>query len=277
MVQQKTPRAMRLGVFFHILFGIALIQTSWAQGACNVKDFDEVVRLARVADGDTLILTDGRKVRVLGINSPELPTRARAGEPLATEAKRAAEKFFAQSETLGLVFDRESRDRYGRLLAHVYDAKGRSLAGQLLRDGLAFQVAVPPNLTYQSCLQGQEDIAREKALGVWQHTDWRPRAASRLTPNDTGFMRVTGRVTKVSGRSDIWIDLDGPLVLRIAARDKSLFGAQNWQDWQGKKIEVRGWIVNRETRETRTRGFKPLRLDLRSPLAVEVDVRGDGR
>lgn len=273
MSTQKTPRALSLGVFFRALLVLLLLQASWVQAFCPVPKVDEQVQLARVVDGDTLVLTDGRKVRVLGINSPEMASGGKSAEPLAVEARRAAQKFLSKSKSLGLVFDQDPKDRYGRLLAHVYDEQGRSLAAQLLREGLAFHIVVPPNQTQHSCLHQQEEVARKKALGVWGHAYWQPKSASQLTSDDQGFMRIRGRVTSVSGKKEIWIELDGPLVLHVSARDKQLFGSVNWKEWKGKSIEVRGWVVNRETRETRSRGLKPLRLDLRSPYAIRLEAR----
>ncbi len=266
MPNPKTPSASRLGVFYLCLGGALLVLAGSAQALCPAPRVDEQVRLARVHDGDTLQLADGRRVRVLGINTPEVAGSQRQEEALGRAARAAAESFFRGSSRIKLMFDEEKQDRYGRLLAHVYDESGQSLAARLLRDGLAFQVVVPPNRVERECLSRQESAARAEGLGVWRHKYWRSRDAADLDlKRDTGFLRVSGRVVRVTEGRDIWVELDGPLVLRIRSADKRYFTGKPWRRWQDQRLEARGWIINRQTPDTAKKGFKPLQLDVRTP------------
>lgn len=242
----------------------------FAQAGCPASKIDEVARVAHIYDGDTLRLDDGRRIRVLGINSPENGGKHSQAEPLGAEAKRLAQAFFRRDKKVQLAFDPQKRDRYGRHLAHVYDTKGRSLAAHLLAKGLAFHILVPPNTTDAECLRQQEDRARLAGKGVWRESYWRARNVAELELTDNGFLRVQGRVVKITDGRDIWIELDGPLVLKIAAGDKSHFGHYQWRSWQGKTLEVTGWVVNRSSAETRKKGFKPLQLQLRSAYSVRL-------
>jgi endonuclease YncB( thermonuclease family) len=80
----------------------------------------ELVQVARVSDGDTLKLQDGRSVRVLGINAPEIVHGNRPGQPLGRESRAAAQAFIDASKgKVRLGFERETHDHYGRFLAHV--------------------------------------------------------------------------------------------------------------------------------------------------------------
>src|SRR5690606_30882149 len=141
-------------------------------------------------------------IRVLGINSPELATKHSAkqsdpklvNQPLAVAAKQAAEAFFKGTQELQLSYDHQRKDRYGRHLAHVYNARGQSLAAKLLRDGLAFHVVLAPNDSDAGCLQQQEVLAREAGIGIWREPYWRARRADTLTLDDVGFLRIQGRV-----------------------------------------------------------------------------------
>src|SRR5574337_1328007 len=74
---------------------------------------DELVRVKRVYDGDTVLLEDGRTVRYLGINAPEFQ------EPFYLKAKRSNESL-VMGRNIRLELDQERTDGYGRVLAYVY-------------------------------------------------------------------------------------------------------------------------------------------------------------
>ena len=76
-------------------------------------------------DGDTVRLKDNRRVRLLGINAPELRRKNHPGEALAIEARNALRALVEQhSYRAGLRFGSERDDRYGRTLAHLYVIPG---------------------------------------------------------------------------------------------------------------------------------------------------------
>jgi micrococcal nuclease len=269
----KTPRAQTPGVFFRLLKQAAILSfglccaAAWAE--CPAARTDEVVKIKQVSDGDTVRLADGRRVRIIGINAPEIEGKHRRAESQAKVATRAAAAFFTDGR-IWLEFDAQRTDRYGRLLAHAYNNKGQSLAVHLLERGLAFHIGVPPNLTHADCLARQEQLARDQLKGIWRDPFWAGRSAASLTLRDTGFKRVKGRVVDISGRKDIWIELDGALVLKITAADKRYFKADSWQQWQGKQVEVVGWITNRSQSIAVKQGHKPLVLQVRTPYAIRV-------
>src|SRR5690606_30957160 len=147
---------------------------------CPPRKIDETARVAQVTDGDTLRLVDGRRVRVLGINAPELARPGQAGQAFAEQARDAARQFLPKNAQVHLMYDREQKDRYGRLLAHVYNHKRQSLSAMLLSRGMAFQVVVPPNLHDAECLARQEMRARTNALGIWKESSLRVRPAATL-------------------------------------------------------------------------------------------------
>lgn len=278
----KTLMARALSVFFRLtmasivsrlsifcLSGVICQSLVWAD--CPVARVDEVVRLTSIYDGDTLRLEDGRRIRVLGINAPEMARKGQPAEPLSAEAKKAAKVFLAHSEVIQLSYERQKKDRYGRMLAHVYDEKGRSLAAHLLSSGLAFHISIPPNVAESDCLHQQEISARRLRKGIWRHSYWLPRAAPGLTLDDKGFRRISGKVVKITEGRTTWIELDGPVVLKIAATDKSRFKQHPWRHWQGKRLEVIGWVVDRSDSAAVKSGFKPLVVQVRTPYAIKVD------
>ena len=242
--KKKTPSAKTFGV---LLFGFHSLFVSFASTAeCVPEGTGELAKVDRVYDGDTIKLTDGRHVRILGVNAPEVDhSKEKTGQALGDESRAATESFFKKDKTVRLFYDVQRVDRYERTLAHVYDSKGNSLSGYLLRNGLGFHVAVPPNLSLNECLHNEEALARRKQLGVWQDIHWRATPAAELTLLDTGFKRVTGKVVSVRQAQSIWLELDGPLVIKISPSDKKNFSVKQWQLWKGKEVEVRGWITDR--------------------------------
>lgn len=252
----KTPSVQTLGVLLFGLFNLWLSAPVWSAD-CVPLGLGETAKIDRVYDGDTVKLVDGRHVRILGVNAPEIDHgKEKAGQPLGEEARAATDAFFKQNKSVKLYYDTQRVDRYERTLAHVYDMKGNSLSAYLLRNGLGFHVAIPPNLALNECLHAEENIARNKHVGVWSHPDWQATPAAELTMLDTGFKRIKGRVVSVREAQSIWLELDGPLVIKITPSDKENFPREQWQSWKGKQIEVRGWVTERDDDSDKSKSRK---------------------
>ncbi len=245
---------------------LLFVPAAWSDD-CPPEGALEQARLERVIDGDTLRLEDGRRVRFLGVDAPELGRDGEPDEPLAREARRAVMDFFADDKRVYLSYDVRREDRFGRTLAYIYDSRQRSLEAHLLARGLAFQVVVPPSLAQADCFARQELRARQQGLGVWAVPALAPVAAGNLNRSHAGFRLVQGRVAKVTrAGGSVWLELDGPLVLQVSAEDQERhFPGETWSDWLGRRVEVRGWIVDRSDSAAARRGFKPLMLPLRTP------------
>ncbi|MBW2014138.1 MAG: thermonuclease family protein [Deltaproteobacteria bacterium] len=79
-----------------------------------------------VNDGDTIVLADGRHVRYIGINSPEIDHENNKAELFGYEAKKY-NKTLVLSKMVRLEFDKETHDRYGRTLAYVFLGNGEAM------------------------------------------------------------------------------------------------------------------------------------------------------
>ena len=252
------------GVFLCLLFsGVAVAECGSPSG--------ELLQVARVSDGDTLKLQDGRSVRVLGINAPEITHGKSAGQPFGRESRAAVQAFIDVSKgKVRLGFEQERQDHYGRLLAHVYDSRGRSLAAAQLRAGMALHIAVPPNTHQMQCLAKLELAARNQSLGLWRDNYWQPLPTRSMRGDEAGFRFVRGRITKVDINLAVWLEFEGKLVARVAKRDWPLFanGSSDWLALKGKTVELRGWIRPQQSR--RSQQFKPLVMQLRSPSSLIV-------
>jgi len=120
-----------------------------------------------VTDGDTLVLAGGLKVRVLGIDAPEMERDGRPPEFLAHKAKAALSELTLNRQ-VGLEYDRLRYDHYGRLLAYLRLPDQTLVNAELLRRGLARVYFVAPNLRYREVLLAAQRGAIEAQRGVWQ-------------------------------------------------------------------------------------------------------------
>lgn len=115
--------------------------------------------VAKVVDGDTAALTNGREVRYIGINTPEW------GQPFYVEAS-AVNRQLVEGREIQLEFDVETFDQYGRTLAYLWSG-GVLVNLEIVRQGFANAFTVPPNLRYQKFFQQAEREAREAKRGLW--------------------------------------------------------------------------------------------------------------
>ncbi len=120
-----------------------------------------------VYDGDTILLDSGEKVRYLGINAPELDHEGKRHQFMALEAMRFNIRM-VKGKLVRLEFDREKRDRYGRLLAYVYLVEsGQMINALLLKKGLAHVLLKEPNLKYRRLFIKLQREAMRKRIGIW--------------------------------------------------------------------------------------------------------------
>lgn len=244
---------------------------------CVSDRIDEHAVVAYVHDGDTLRLKDGRTVRLIGINAPELPRKGQAGtaEPHALAARDALRAMLKEGSKVALRLDAEHRDHYGRLLAHLYLPtqlpQGGSVQSRLLEGGHAFAIPVPPNLWNFSCYQSAEARARVAGAGIWGLADYRPIDARELAVGAEGFRIVRGQVRTVSRSSGSrWVNLEGGMALRILNEDLKYFDGFDLEQLKGREIVVRGWLSPR-------RGERSAVMRIRHPGAIELSAGQSAR
>ncbi len=246
MASSVAEKALQWSAFFIVW----LLAAPVSADLCAMPATAQPVVSKYVIDGDTLELSDGRRVRLIGINTPEIGYRGRPSEPFARKARAELERLIAGAD-LRLAIGKQSKDRHGRTLGHLY-ADGVNVEAQLLRDGLGFAVGIAPNLVMLDCHIQQENLARQKRLGLWQQTPVKAAKAVKAG----GFQVIRGQVVKVErvGRY-IWLDLDGPVTLRLSSSDAERFG--DVFNWPGLVLEVRGWLVERKSQRGHKRFMLP--------------------
>lgn len=127
------------------------------------------VPVERIVDGDTIRVTlDGQSepVRYIGIDTPETRHPRRGVEPYGPEATEANRRL-VEGRTVRLVLDVQERDRYGRVLAYVYLPDGTFVNAELVEQGYAQVMTVPPNVRHQQRYLRLEREARQAGRGLW--------------------------------------------------------------------------------------------------------------
>ncbi|RJR27333.1 MAG: hypothetical protein C4582_00690 [Desulfobacteraceae bacterium] len=119
-----------------------------------------------VFDGDTILLSNGEKVRYLGINAPEIDHDGGKSDPLAHEARRENINIL-KGHKVRLELDLEKRDTHGRLLAHVFLDNGGLVSELLLKIGYAHVLRVKPNVKYWDQMLETQRKAMKQGAGIW--------------------------------------------------------------------------------------------------------------
>lgn len=122
--------------------------------------------ISRVIDGDTIELTNGKKVRLIGIDTPETKHPTKPVEYFGKEAS-AFTRQLLQGKQVRLEYDVQETDRYGRLMAYVYLPDGTFVNKILVERGYAQVSTYPPNVKYEQVFLQALREARANNRGLW--------------------------------------------------------------------------------------------------------------
>ena len=136
--------------------------------------------MTRAVDGDTLVLESGERVRLIGIDTPEM----HESDKLNRDAQRSGQnssaikqlgrqsyeftKNLVQGKRVRLEFDVERYDKYKRILAYVYLADGTFVNAKIVQEGYASLMTYPPNVKYADLFLKLYQEARENKRGLWE-------------------------------------------------------------------------------------------------------------
>ena len=122
--------------------------------------------VARVIAADTLSLSSGETVRLVGVETPEARHPTMSGLPPGKEALAYTVQL-VEGKKVRLEFDKQRKDKYKRLLAYVY-VGDLMLNAEIVRQGYAQVVTSPPNVKYQELFLQLQREAREAKRGLWE-------------------------------------------------------------------------------------------------------------
>lgn len=125
--------------------------------------------VVRVVDGDTIVISYNgvdEKVRMIGVDTPESvhPDKTKNTEFGDTVSQFSKSELGGKS--VGIEFDVQERDQYGRLLAYVY-VGDKMYNKTLLEKGYASVSTYPPNVKYVDDFTALQKKAREDGVGMW--------------------------------------------------------------------------------------------------------------
>ncbi len=248
-----------------LLLGLILGNRAVVARPCQRGPLQAIDSHWYVVDGDTLHLDDGRKLRLIGIDTPEIFHDGRPPEPYALEARKALIQLLREQRPLSLQAGRQRRDHYGRLLVHLFSGED-NIEAELLRQGLATALYIPPNYRYAGCYAAAENEARRQGLGLWSLPRYQAVAATRLPAGSRGFHVVRGRITRIGhSRDSLWLNLTPAFALRLLNTDLGYFQDPPVESLRDRTVIVRGWIYARSYH-----GHRQLRMRLRHPAQLDV-------
>lgn len=259
-------------------FIVFLVFIGWLSISCSVfalekncgqERIDEYAKLKRVFDGDTIELADGRRVRIIGINTTEMARDNHPSEPYAEQARLALKNQLASTPRIGIRYGVDKYDRYDRLLAHLFLSDETNVGYWLLRHGYALSIVVPPNDALKACYRHAEELAYGERLGLWAMPEVTSIEAATLPDDTRGFHLVRGMVTGIGeSKRSVWINLNGNLALRIDRRDLKYFDKTLFSSLVNQVIQVRGWIHGYKNR--------PI-MRIRHPYAIKPVRRNEAQ
>ena len=133
--------------------------------AKNETKDNNLVKVTRVIDGDTIEIEGGEKVRYIGIDTPETVDPRKPVQCFSVEASKK-NKELVEGKNVRLEKDITDKDKYGRLLRYVY-IDNIFINLELVKQGFAFSYTYPPDIKYQAEILAAEAEAREANRGLW--------------------------------------------------------------------------------------------------------------
>ncbi len=157
--------------FIHILFALIVAvltyfsQTYPQKAKVEAPTVMETAVVIKVVDGDTIKLDNGKTVRYIGIDTPEIHNPNKKIECFGQEA--AAENTrLLMGKQITLIKDTSETDRYGRILRYVY-LDGIFINELLVKNGYARAITYPPDTKFEENFKKAEMAAQEQKLGLW--------------------------------------------------------------------------------------------------------------
>ena len=126
----------------------------------------------KVVDGDTFWADDGTpkgiKVRLIGIDAPESRKSFKKEIGVYGKESKAYLTQLLKGKKVRLVYDVDLKDQYGRTLAYVYLEDGRFVNAEIIKNGFATILTIPPNVKFADHFYQLQQKARESKKGLWK-------------------------------------------------------------------------------------------------------------
>jgi endonuclease YncB( thermonuclease family) len=245
-----------------LIFSLLILIPQAYAGSCVSTHFDEKAYVKYIIDGDTVVLTDERHVRLIGINTPEIShNEKKPSEKGAETAKETLTQLLDSQPNIQLLYGKERLDKHGRTLAHLYLNNGINIQAEMLKQGLAMPLRIAPNLSLAGCYTEASLVAKNEKRGLWALPRYQTHDVTSLSGSERGFYFISGKVLRVSeSRSSIWINLENNVALRVHKDDLNYFNKNDLMSLRGEIVEAGGWLYHRN---------KQLRMRIRHELDLK--------
>jgi micrococcal nuclease len=177
-IKKISPPAVRLTGLITLLLPVLLAAAGCAAKTAATRPWEAVwsdypelrgktaeeTVVERVVDGDTFVTREGSRVRLIGVNTPEITGSAEFyGEEAAAYTKR-----MLTGKTVWMFKDVSETDRYGRLLRFVFIPGDALMFNErLVREGYANAATYPPDVSLADRFREAEREARSEGAGLW--------------------------------------------------------------------------------------------------------------
>lgn len=237
-------------VFFLCLVGF-LGLPAWAAQSPQDLSAGGAATVSSVVDGDTVVLDDGRRVRLVGIQTPKLPL-GRVGFkawPLGTEAKAHLESLVL-GKAVALYLPPQPMDRHGRVLAHLVRSSDQLwVQGAMLKTGLARVYTFHDNRVLAPEMMTLEGQARADQAGMWGLPYYALRSADNARHDVGTFQIVEARVMDAARiRDRVYLNFGADwrtdFTVKVRRRNEKAFKKIDidLMALKGRRVRVRGWI-----------------------------------
>jgi len=190
-------------------------------GTLSVLSQSRWVEVSEIFDGDTFKTSRGERIRLLGINTPEIEHDSSPAQPMGNTARKSLMDLIA-GQTVRLDFDTQRKDNYGRTLAQVFLRNSTWVNGEMVSRGMAHVYTFTPNLRWAGQLTQLESSARKAKRGIWKTERFAVLEANKVKAEHLGQFRVIhGKVNK-RNRKGYALKL-GPLNISIPRKYRPYF------------------------------------------------------
>jgi endonuclease YncB( thermonuclease family) len=223
-------------LFLSIIFSLLLFT------GCEAKPSYQKVKW--IYDGDTLLLSDGRKIRLIGINAPEVAHHKKKGQPYGREATEKLRELLKKSNNkVRLKRGKQARDRYKRELAHVFLADGTDVSKWMLQNGWATLMVFPPNTRYINNYRKAERSAQLKKRHIWRQKTHRIQKARQLKRGYYGYVRLKSVINGIKiTKNNIILELDKKIFIKLSKHNLNYFNSYDPKKLLHREVIVSGLL-----------------------------------
>jgi micrococcal nuclease len=229
----------RLSIFLIALMSSAAAMAKGPALPPEIFEMGESVTVARIEDGRTLELADGRMVRLVGIDAP--PFNGRHGAIYLRQT--------LEGQTVRLYYGKTRSDRWQRVVAHAVRDDGTWVQGDLLARGLARVMTTGDNQDGADAMLALESEARKDSFGLWAEDRFAILTPETVNGARGGFQIVEGRVFDAAPvRARVYLnftaDWKTDFTVLISAKVRKQFerAGIDLETLTNKTVRVRGWV-----------------------------------